>query len=197
MLDAGVALLVEGGLEAFTIAAVCERAQVVPRSIYARAETKDALLLAVYERGIARVVADHVVFADDDHWRGMTAAELVRTAVREVTELFARHAALLGAVIVVARVYPEVHRRGAHYTQLLGNAFTSRVLCAREEITQPDPETAVWACFNTVYSAGVVRVLYGPGFVTPAFDEDTFQAGLAAMSACYLLGSRTRQMQSC
>ena len=48
VLDAGVALLEEAGYEGFTIAAVCERAQVPPRAIYDRAPTKDALFLAVY-----------------------------------------------------------------------------------------------------------------------------------------------------
>lgn len=58
VLDAGVALLAEGGYEAFTIAAVCDRAQVAPRAIYARTDSKDALFLAVYEHGLARVRAD-------------------------------------------------------------------------------------------------------------------------------------------
>ena len=59
ILDAGVRLLEEGGYEAFTIAALCERAEVPPRALYARAATKDALFLAVYERGMSRVLAGH------------------------------------------------------------------------------------------------------------------------------------------
>ncbi|WP_343036163.1 helix-turn-helix domain-containing protein [Streptomyces cyaneogriseus] len=56
-MDADVALIEENGYEAFTIAAVCERAQVAPRALYDRTTSKDALFLAVYEHGIAHVTA--------------------------------------------------------------------------------------------------------------------------------------------
>ena len=65
VLDAGVELLEEGGYPAFTIAAVCDRAQVAPRALYTRVDTKDALFLAVYEHGIARVRADHTPLIDE------------------------------------------------------------------------------------------------------------------------------------
>ena len=48
VLDAGVAILEDGGYDAFTIAAVCARARVAPPAIYARTTSKDALFLAVY-----------------------------------------------------------------------------------------------------------------------------------------------------
>lgn len=68
VLDAGVALLADGGYGAFTIGAVCDRAQVAPRALYARADSKDALVLAVYEHCMARVRvrADHHVFGGPD-----------------------------------------------------------------------------------------------------------------------------------
>src|SRR3954468_9843732 len=68
VLDAGVAILEDGGYDAFTIAAVCERARVAPPAIYARTASKDALFLAVYEHGIARLRADEGVFADTARW---------------------------------------------------------------------------------------------------------------------------------
>ena len=69
VLDAGVELLEESGYDGFTIAALCERAGVPPRALYARTDTKDGLFLAVYEHGMSRVLADHEVFADADQWR--------------------------------------------------------------------------------------------------------------------------------
>src|SRR3954464_9446913 len=76
VLDAGVAILETGGYEAFTIAAVCEGAQVAPRVIYSRADSKDVLFLAVYEHGIARVRADQAVFGDEGRWEGLSADQL-------------------------------------------------------------------------------------------------------------------------
>jgi AcrR family transcriptional regulator len=50
-----VELLETGGYEVFTIAAVCDRAQVAPRAYTNGPTAKDALFLAVYEHGEARV----------------------------------------------------------------------------------------------------------------------------------------------
>ena len=69
ILDAGVRLLEDGGYEAFTIAALCERAQVPPRALYARVDTKDELFLAVYEHGMRRLRASEQVFSDPDRWQ--------------------------------------------------------------------------------------------------------------------------------
>src|SRR4051794_31680883 len=84
VLDGGVAILEDGGYEAFTIAAVCERAQVAPPAIYARTSSKDALFLAVYEHGIARIRDEQRVFTDAEHWSGLAPAALVREAVAQV-----------------------------------------------------------------------------------------------------------------
>ncbi len=55
-LEGGVALIEEGGYEALTIAAVCERAGVPPRLIYERVSNKDALVpRCVRARDAARV----------------------------------------------------------------------------------------------------------------------------------------------
>src|SRR6185437_13132194 len=100
VLDAGVALLEEAGYEGFTIAAVCERAH-----------TKDALFLAVYEHGMARIKADHEIFTDPARWLGLDAAALIEAVVREVTAIFSRHQALLRAVVLISGVHSEVYRR--------------------------------------------------------------------------------------
>src|SRR3954463_8568552 len=91
VLDAGVAVLEDGGYDAFTIAAVCERAQVAPTAIYARTSSKDALFLAVYEHGIARLRAEQAVFADESRWTGLAPDALVREAVNEMVGISFRH----------------------------------------------------------------------------------------------------------
>src|SRR3954454_11180502 len=100
VLDAGVSLLEEGGMEAFTIAAVCERARVAPPAIYARTASKDALFLAVYEHGIARLRADQGVFAASVLWAARGPADLVREAVAEMVGISLRHKPFLRAVVL-------------------------------------------------------------------------------------------------
>ena len=57
--------------------------------------SKDALFLAVYEHGIARLVADQAIFDDQARWADLPADELAAQAVHAVADIFIRHAALL------------------------------------------------------------------------------------------------------
>jgi AcrR family transcriptional regulator len=190
VLDAGVAILEDGGYEAFTIAAVCERARVAPTAIYARTTSKDALFLAVYEHGIARLRAEQHVFADADRWSGLEPAELVRAAVAEMVGISLRHQRFLRAVVLISAAHPEVRRRGSRYSQELGEHFARSVLLARPVLRHPDPEAAVWSCFGAAFAASIIRVAYGPGFATAApTDDESFVAELGEMAVRYLLGS--------
>ena len=134
--------------------------------LYARTTSKDALFLAVYEHGIARLRGGAAVFDDAGRWAGLAPAELVRSAVAELVGISLRHERFLRAVVLVSAVHPEVRRRGSRYSQELGEGFARVVLTAREAITHPDPEAAVRSCFGTVFAALVIRTAYGPGFAT-------------------------------
>jgi AcrR family transcriptional regulator len=189
VLDAGVALLEDGGYDAFTIAAVCERALVAPTAIYARTTSKDSLFLAVYEHGIAGLRAEQDVFADAARWTGLDAAGLVRGAVAEMVGISLRHQRFLRAVVLVSAAHEEVARRGSRYSQELGEGFARVVLGAREAIGHGDPEAAVRSIFGTVFATSIIRIAYGPGFATPApVDDDTFVADLGETAVRYLLG---------
>ena len=189
VLDAGVALLEESGYNGFTIAAVCERAHVPPRAIYDRVPTKDALFLAVYEHGMARIKADHEIFTDLTHWLGLDAAALIEAVVREVTAIFSRHQALLRAVILISGVHPEVYQRGSVYSRELGGLLTALLRPIVPQGTQPrtDVDTVLRTCYTTMFSALVIRVAYGPGFAADPVDDATFTAQLARMISLYLL----------
>ena len=189
VLDAGVAVLEEGGYDAFTIAAVCDRARVAPSAIYARTTSKDALFLAVYEHGVGQLRDDQRVFADDTRWVGLAPEDLVRGAVAEAAGISLRHAPFLRAVVLVSAVHPEVRRRGSRYSQELGEGFAQVLLGMRDAIRHADPEAAVRACFGTVFAASIIRVAYGPGFATPApVDDERFIADLGETAVRYLLG---------
>jgi len=194
VLDAGVILLEEAGYEGFTIAAVCERAQVPPRAVYDRAPSKDALFLAVYERGMARIKADHGIFGDPAHWLELDAADLIEAAVRELAAMFGRHRALLRAVVLISGVHPEVYRRGSGYSRELGDLFTALLRPIASQITHQgtDVDTVLRTWFTTVFSALVIRVAYGPGFAADPVDDATYTSQLARMSSAYLLNGRQR-----
>jgi AcrR family transcriptional regulator len=188
VLEAGVAILEDGGYDAFTIAAVCGRAGVAPTAIYARTTSKDALFLAVYEHGIARLRAEQRVFADEGRWAGLTPSALVRSAVAEMVGISLRHQPFLGAIVLISAAHEEVARRGSRYAQEVGDGFTRVVLRAADAVTHPHPETAIRACFDTVFASSIIRVAYGPGFATPSpVDDDTYVADLGETAVRYLL----------
>ena len=188
VLDAGVAILEDGGYEAFTIAAVCDRAGVAPPSIYARTTSKDALFLAVYEHGVARLRVGQEVFADDARWTALGPSELVRAAVAETAGISLRNQRFRGAVVLISGSHPEVRRRGSRYAGDLGEGFAQVVLRAGPAITHPDPGAAVRRCFGTVFAALMFRMAYGGDFATPApVGDDDFVADLGETAVRYLL----------
>lgn len=192
ILNAGVALLVEGGYEALTIAAVCDRAKVAPRAVYDRVDDKDTLFLAVYEHGMDEIRADQAAFADDERWDGLHGAELARAVLRQIAAIFTRHGAFLRRVVLLSGVHDEIHRRGSHYSRKLGDDVTAVLLRERDRIDHPDPESAIRNAFNTVFSTLVVRIAHGPDFAVADTDQETFLDALATMTERYLFPHATQ-----
>lgn len=164
ILDAGVALLEEGGYDAFTIPALCDRAGVPPRALYARADSKDALFLAVYEHGIARVVADQEVFADAQRWDGLDDEARIAQAVAVVSTIFDRHQLFLRAIVLISSRHPEVARRGAVRRRELCDLFTTVLEPTDARSPHPDRLAARRFAFTLAFSALVVRTAYGEEF---------------------------------
>ncbi len=186
ILDAGVNLVEEGGYEAFTIAALCERADVPPRALYARAATKDALFIAVYERGMTRVRTGEEVFGDPSAWVLGDDLERIAQSVRRLVQIFSDNAAFLRAVVLVSGAHPEVRRRGEAHRNHLGELFTSVLDPLTVAPVHEDPAQAREFCFSLVFSAMVVRTAYGAGF-GPEGDPDALSEELVTMAQRYLL----------
>src|SRR3954462_3508414 len=94
VLDAGLELLEEGGYEALTLDALCERAGTSPPSGYARAGNKERLLLAIYEHAIERIDASTIA-PEDPSWQGLAPDAVVRHAVDAVCRGWLENAGLL------------------------------------------------------------------------------------------------------
>jgi AcrR family transcriptional regulator len=166
ILDAGVALLEDDGYDAFTIPAICERAGVPPRALYARADSKDALFLAVYEHGMQRISADHAPFSDPTLWDGLSDAARVGKAVDTIAGIFETHQRLLRAIVLVSGAHPEVARRGAQYRRQLCDQFAA-VLDPLDETSTRSNAAAREFAFSLAFSALVVRTAYGVDFGIP------------------------------
>jgi AcrR family transcriptional regulator len=186
ILDAGVQLLEDGGYEGFTIAALCDRAEVPPRALYARAATKDALFLAVYERGMSRVLAGHVVFAQRERWTIDDDQRRVEQAVRYLVKIFVDNAAFLRAVVLISGAHLEVRRRGEAYRNAIGELFTAVLAPLDVNAGHDNPAGEHEFCFSLIFSAMVLRTAYGPGFGLTG-EVETLVQELVTMAQRYLL----------
>jgi AcrR family transcriptional regulator len=176
VLDAGVALIEEGGAEALTISAVCERAEVPPRFIYERVSNKEALFLAVYEHGMARVRESESGFDRADRWIGLSRAATVDAAVRELVAVFERNRAFLRSIVLVSGARGEVRARGAQYTGALRTRFVGRLAVVSDDTGALD------AVFRVLFSSLVFRTAYGPDFVAPPVSDAQFADELVQLS---------------
>jgi len=122
VLDAGVELLAEGGYEALTIGALCERASATPPSIYARAGNKDGLLLAVYEHAMAQITRT-AIHPDDGTWDGLSVQAAVTRAVEALCRTWLDNAAVMRPIVHRAAHDPEIFRRGSQASREEARAF--------------------------------------------------------------------------
>lgn len=180
VLDAGVELLQEGGYEALTIAALCERADATPPSIYARAGNKDGLLLAVYDHAMTRLTRT-AIHPDDGTWDGLDRPAVVTRAVEALCRTWLDNAALLRPIVHRAGRDPEVFRRGSQASREEAAAF--RAVLARAGIGERDAD----AVFRLTYGALVQRVMYGEGFESDvALDDEALVAVLGRSALAYI-----------
>src|SRR5215212_234910 len=92
VLIAGKQLLEEEGWEGFTVQEVSRRAKVSIGSIYARAPSKEALILAVYDRAVGEIAeANAAALAPDEQWEGLDARQVITGAVGEMASQMLSH----------------------------------------------------------------------------------------------------------
>jgi AcrR family transcriptional regulator len=186
VLQEGVALLESGGYDALTIGALCERSGVTPPTIYARAGSKEQLLLAIYERAMQRIVRDERLDPADGSWAAMEPAELVRAAVTQVARIWLDNAALLRPIVHRSAADAEIRRRGSAYSRDLAARFRA-VLLTHGHALGPDAEAAADVCFRLVYAALVQRVMYGADFESDLpLDGTSFTTALGDAAVRYL-----------
>src|SRR3954467_5601945 len=96
VLDAGQRVLEEKGWDGFTVQEVSRRAKVSIGSIYARAPSKEALILAVYDRAVGRIADENAAaLAPDEQWEGLDAREVITGAVGEMASQMLSHGGIL------------------------------------------------------------------------------------------------------
>lgn len=192
ILDAGLELLEGGGYEAFTIAAICERAQVAPSAVYDRADTKEGLFLAVFEHGQARIFADYHVFDDGPPWNALGLDQTIRAVVHEIGGIFRRHARFLHAIILISAAHSHVYRSGVASRRALEDRFITVINNCSARTNEPLDPQALDMTYAVIFSTLSMRIAYGPGFTSLSGDDAAFLDSLASMASAYLLRADAR-----
>ena len=189
VLVAGQKLLEEKGWDGFTVHEVSRRAKVSIGSIYARAPSKEALILAVYDRAVAEIRADNAAaLTEDEAWDRMGTRELIVGAVREMGNQTLNHERILRVIMNRAPVDPVIRKRGDEQIRMLGKRWEDLLLRRRSEYRHPDPEVAIEVAFRMTFATIARRVAFGSRFGAPhdVSDEQLFDEMGRAVAA-YLL----------
>ncbi|MFC8427136.1 TetR/AcrR family transcriptional regulator [Streptomyces sp. NPDC057253] len=161
ILDAGTALLEEGGTEALTVAAVAARAGVAVGSVYRRFGDKDRLIAALQHDMIEQFDADIVRrFAP----LGTDPVALVTSAVTGLTETYQAHERLMRVFLAAGATDPAVARVGSEAAIGADRVFRRFLEPIVPMIDGPEPELRLDVVYRLIYGTCQNRVLYGDLF---------------------------------
>jgi AcrR family transcriptional regulator len=188
VLEAGARIIAESGSEGFTIAAVCEAAEVAPRFIYDRVNDKETLFLASYDRGIQQVVSEQEVLVDAAKTGNKTAKQRIEFAVHEIGQRFRLHHDFLRNVVLISSANEKIAERGFLAKSGFSAQFVSSLQVILKDVVHDDEIGSLEICFDLIFSAWVVRTAYGSNFSSPNLSDEQFDESLQSVAVKYLLG---------
>jgi AcrR family transcriptional regulator len=159
--DAALALLVERGPDAFTLAEVCTRADASMGAIYNRVNGKDDLIRLIHEREMARIDSDTTKALQTTDLQGPELRDAVAELIAAVTVLLRRDAEVLRPFMLLAATDQQISIRGRQSAAVMRDLFGELLSRRSSEIRHPDPVAAIDWCFTIVYSVVARRLGLG------------------------------------
>jgi AcrR family transcriptional regulator len=188
LLRAGFEVLKEEGFEGFTLQEVSRRAGVSIGSIYARVPSREALIMAIYERAMAWTELEQNTFVRNAERLGLDPRERVETIVTEMAETMLHQSDVLRVFMRQAPLNPQIWARGAEKSQATAKAFETAILQHRDDLGHPEPELAVDVAFRMIYCTVARRITHGAKFESRrAISDKKLVRELARAVADYLL----------
>lgn len=166
VLQAGLDLLQQEGFDGFTLQEVSRRAGVSIGSIYARVPSREALIMAIYERAMAWTDEQAPIVRAAGR-EDLTPRERVEAIVTDMASMMLDHGEILRVFMREAPMNPDIWQRGAEKSRDTARAFERAVLERREDIAHPDPELAADVAFRMIYCTIARRITHGPKFESP------------------------------
>jgi AcrR family transcriptional regulator len=189
VLQAGADLLREVGYEGFTLQEVSARSEVSVGSIYARAASKEALILAIYDRETERMAQENLRIERASRREDPQGRALVEALVHELATTVLGNAETLRVFMHRAVVDQNFWDRGSQGLRRLSATFEGALGERREVIRHPDPDLAIDMAFRLVYDTLARRISHGPDFESDRqVADDVLVRELARAAADYLIG---------
>jgi AcrR family transcriptional regulator len=133
------------GLDAATVPAIAERADVAVGTVYKRFPDKDALLRNLYMRFFERSRASNRAALDPARWTGCSAAVILTRVVDGMVRGYVQHRRLLAGLLRFSETHPDLRfRRIARTMSEEGlRGLETLLLARRGDIGHEHPERAV------------------------------------------------------
>lgn len=190
ILEAGTALLEEGGTEMLTIAAVAARAGVSVGGVYRRFGDKDRLIAALQHDMIDQFRADIIRRFTP---RRTDPAALVASAVAGLTETYQAHERLMRVFITAGATDRAVARVGSEASIDAAHVFRQFLEPIVPMIDAPEPDLRMDVVYRLVYGACHNRVLNGERFESDRpLTWRQLTDELVKVACLYLLGEAAR-----
>lgn len=153
ILDAGRALIEEGGTQALTLSALCERADVAPTTVYQRVESMNGLLYAIFNDHMAEVESLNLGQLDRVLALPPRSPERIAAAIEAVGASFIRDQNLLRAITEYSAsddaFWQSENESANHFVEGIVTAFSFG-----------DDQTAL-ECANYIFTENMVRTIFG------------------------------------
>jgi AcrR family transcriptional regulator len=188
VLQAGFDLLKEEGFEGFTLQAVSKRAGVSIGSIYARVPSREALIMAIYERVMAWTEDEDNQISPAATRDALSSRQRIERIVAEMANSMLAHGSDLRVFMRQAAVNPDIWRRGAEKSQATAELFRRAILERPDDLAHPDPDLAIDVAFRMMYCTIARRITHGPLFESAhVVSDDALVAEISRAVADYLL----------
>jgi AcrR family transcriptional regulator len=145
LLDAAEHLLAHDGLEAATVPAIAEAADLAVGTVYKRFPDKDALLRAAYMRFFTRSAEKAAVALAPSLWADHSAYSLIATLLPALIQSYRKDRTLYRALFQFAETHSDAKFRAQAEQMVIDAASSIGALlrARRAEMTHADPDAAV------------------------------------------------------
>ena len=189
LLKAAAELLAQRGYNEFTLQEVSKKAKVSIGSIYNRFNGKENLIRQIQENELNALEIESAVIINQIRRKNLKLRQLVPEVISQYANLLDSYKGIMRPLMEISATDEVVATYGKQHAAENISDFMQLLLERKDEIRQPDPQSAVEHSFRYIY-ASLARFL-GLGIMDSVSGEGDWEEMLQTLSSItlhYLLG---------